>query len=526
MNIKDEYRENKGAFDKVCSKGEITMKTVLEYLEKTVLNHSDKTAVIDEKSSVTYSQLEERSKRAGSFLSEKTDINKPIIIFAEKGIDALCSFFASAYAGCFYTLADPHLPAERLAVIQFILGAETVITNEKNYDLAKTVFPSLQIFKAEEMQTAPVNEKRLSEIRAEITDTMPLYVNFTSGSSGVPKGVAVSHRSVIDFINTFCDTFNINENDIIGNQAPFDFDVSVKDIYSAMKTGATLVIIPREYFSKPTELMDFIVEHNMTTLIWAVSALSLINTFHILDYKTPETVNKILFSGEVMPLKHLKDWQKHLPHAMFVNLYGPTEITCNCTYHIIDNSREYDSAVPIGKAFDNEKVFLLDAENKEVKEHGAVGEICVGGTALALGYYNNAEQTKKAFVQNPLCQAYIDMIYKTGDLAKYDENGDLVFCGRKDFQIKYMGHRVELEEIEKEIMKIDEVEKTCCIFDTEKKRLFAFYIGNIDRRELHKKLKDKLPLYMIPNALRKIDSMPLTKNGKTDRKALMEGETR
>lgn len=523
MNIKVEYREDKGGFGRVWVKGELVMKNVLEYLEKTVLDFPDKTAVIDENSALTYSQLKERSEKIGSFLSNYTEINKPIIVFSDKGADALCCFFATVYAGCFYTLADPHLPEERLSTVQKILGSKIVLTNEKYFKKAKEIYPSLKILKTEDMLKAEIDKEKLSEIRAAVVDTMPLYINFTSGSSGVPKGVAVGHRSVIDFIDVFCDTFDITENDVIGNQAPFDFDVSVKDIYSSIKSGSTLVIIPREYFSQPTQLMDFIVDHNITTMIWAVSALSLINTFHILDYKTPQSVKKILFSGEVMRLKHLKDWQKHLPNATFVNLYGPTEITCNCTYHVVDSKRDYESGIPIGKAFDNEKVMLLDNENNEIKKEGEIGEICVGGSALALGYYNNPEQTAKAFVQNPLSPYYLDLMYRTGDLAKYNENGELVFCGRKDFQIKYMGHRVELEEIEKEIMKIDEIENSCCIFDNEKKRLYAFYIGDIDKKELHRKLKEKLPLYMIPNALRQIDEMPLTKNGKTDRKALSGG---
>ena len=500
------------------------MKTVLEYLEKSAFDYSQKIAVADSENCLTYSELEDKSKRIGSFLCGITDINKPIIVFAHKSTQALCCFFGVAYAGCFYTLAEPNLPRERLQKMQSVLEAKIVLADAENYAAAKEIFPTQSVYMIQDIIYTPINTLALESVRSRVVDTMPLYVNFTSGSSGVPKGVAVGHKSVIDFIDVFCDTFSITESDVIGNQAPFDFDVSVKDIYSAVKTGAKLVIIPREYFSKPTALMDYIVENGVTTLIWAVSALSLINTFHVLDYKTPSAVNKVLFSGEVMPLKHLKDWQKHLPSAMFVNLYGPTEITCNCTYHIVDSERDYEGAVPIGRAFDNEKVFLLDGENREVTEKGVAGEICVGGTALALGYYNNPEQTAKAFVQNPLSNSYIDTVYRTGDLAKYDENGELVFCGRKDFQIKYMGHRVELEEIESQIMKAPEIENCCCIFDGAKKRLYAFYIGTIDKKELHKRLSETLPVYMIPNAMRQVESMPLTKNGKTDRQALLGGK--
>ena len=255
-------------------------------------------------------------------------------------------------------------------------------------------------------------------------------------------------------------------------------------------------------------------------MVWAVSALCLISTFHGLDYRVPSKVNKILFSGEVMPIKHLNKWMEALPKATFVNLYGPTEITCNCTYHVIDRKREYEK-IPIGKAFSNERVFLLDENDKLITEPETKGEICVSGTCLALGYYSNKEETDKHFTQNPLNKNYIELIYRTGDLGMYNKEQELVFQGRKDFQIKYNGHRIELEEIEKSMMKVEGIERACCLFNEEKQRLYGFYVGNMDKAELHTALKETLPVYMIPGILKQVDSMPLTKNGKIDRKELM-----
>ena len=332
----------------------------------------------------------------------------------------------------------------------------------------------------------------------------------------------VCHRSVIDFINVFTDKFGINKNDIIANQAPFDFDVSVKDIYSCIKTGATLVVIPRKLFMAPTKLLDYLTENNTTTLIWAVSALCLITTFHGLEYKTPKTINKVMFSGEVMPLKHLKEWIKYIPDAMYVNLYGPTEITCNCAYHIVDKTLPYEKQIPTGQAFDNEQIILLDENNNEIKNKKAVGEICVKGTALALGYYNNMGKTNEQFVQNPLNNKYIDMIYRTGDLGYIGEDNNLYFSGRKDFQIKHQGHRIELEEIQIAMEKIDKIERACCLYYEEKSKIYGFYIGNITKQEIHDELKNILPIFMIPNVLIQIDQFPMTKNGKIDRNILKE----
>ncbi len=497
-------------------------RSVLEYLENSAEIYPDKIAVIDADTSYSYRELLEVSKSIGSALVGKAEIGKPVAVLADKGALTLGTFFGIVQAGGFYVLLNPELPKSRLEQIQSVLETKYWITSENYRELAEEFMPKDRILLMSELKETKIDEESLADIRGRMVDTNPLYANFTSGSTGVPKGVLVGHRSVLEFIDQFTEIFSIGEEDIIGNQAPFDFDVSVKDIYSAMKTGATLVIVPKQLFSAPAALLDYICDHKVTTMIWAVSAICLISSFHGLDYKVPETVKKVLFSGEEMPMKHLKSWMEHLPNTEFVNLYGPTEITCNCTYHVIDRNRDYGEGVPIGKAFPNEDVFLLDDKDAKITEPEQIGELCVRGTALALGYYRNPEQTAKAFVQNPLNPNYPELIYRTGDLASFNEEGELMFCGRKDFQIKYMGHRIEIEEIERAIAKTEGVERCCVVFDNVKHRLYGFYTGSIDKKELHSKLTEKLPIYMIPGALYAIDAFPLTKNGKADRKKLLE----
>lgn len=499
------------------------MTNILEYLERSAQLYPEKPALVDERQSITFAQALEDSRRVGSSLALSLTKGQPVAVYMEKSVENLCAFWGIVYAGGFYVSFNTQLPTSRLQQMQSVLQAPFVITDEEHRAALEEVFPPHRILLYQDLVKSAVDRALLAQIRQRHVDTAPLYANFTSGSTGVPKAVVVGHRSTLDFIDHFCPIFSITQKDVIANQAPFDFDVSVKDIYSALATGATLVLVPRPLFSQPQQLLDFLCEHRATTLIWAVSALCLITTVHGLDYRTPETVNKVLFSGEVMPAKHLKIWMEHLPRAQFVNLYGPTEITCNCTYHIIDRERSYPDGIPMGQAFPNEDVFLLDGDNQLVTSPNVVGEVCVRGSALALGYYRNPEQTAAAFPNNPLNPCYPERIYRTGDLARYSTLGELHFCGRKDFQIKHMGHRIELEEIERAVSNLPGVHRCCCVFHSEKHRLYAFYQGELTSKELRLQLLPILPPYMIPNVFRQVDQFPLNKNGKIDRTLLMKG---
>lgn len=493
------------------------MYNVLGYLEESAKKYPDKIAFADTEKAITYKELLARSQEIGSCLASKVSMGTPIAIFMEKSVDTICLFFGVVYAGCFYVMLDTKQPQIRLNHIMNTLDSNMIVTSQKYLQLLEKKEFVGEIILLEDLY-GTVDQDKLKMIANQHIDTMPLYAIFTSGSTGIPKGVCVAHRSVIDFIDVFTDIFKIHENDVIGNQAPWDFDVSVKDIYSTIKVGATMQIIPKQYFSMPTKLLDFLCEREVTTIIWAVSAVCIISTLKGFEYRVPKKLTKVMFSGEVMPIKQFQIWKHYLPNVMYVNLYGPTEITCNCTYHMIKEDYEVGQVIPIGKPFPNEKVFLLDDQDHEVKGEDILGEICVSGTAVSLGYYNNQKQTALAFCQNPLNKYYMETIYRTGDLGYYNSDGNLCFASRKDFQIKHMGHRIELGEIENMMDKVETIQRSCCIFENNK--IIAFYDGNIERRALIRALKKELPAFMIPNVFYQVNGFPLTKNGKIDRQEL------
>ena len=509
------------------------MINVLEMLEKSAERYPGDIAFSDPFNKITYSQLGIRAKWIGTIfnagkITAKVNIGDGVAFFMEKNVDALIAMFGTVYAGGFYSFIDVRQPVDRVRSILTTLDPAIILTDEANManlpeeyavDGYRVILLGNLVKLAGNTMT---DEIALDNVRASFTDSMPLYVNFTSGSTGIPKGVVVSHRSVIDFIGIFTRTFAITHDDILANQAPFDFDVSVKDIYSGLKMGAKVALIPREYFSNPTMLMDYLCDNEVTTLIWAVSAMCFVSIMNGFGYKTPDTIRKIMFSGEVMPIKQLNRWKAALPNAIYVNLYGPTEITCNCTYHILDREYSKEDVIPIGIPFANEKVFLLDDKDREVTMTDVEGEICVGGTCLALGYFKDEEKTNSSFVQNPLNKKFTETIYRTGDLGKYDNEGNLVYTSRKDFQIKHMGQRIELGDIENTAMTIDGIERVCCMYDHKHQKILLFVCGNVDKDTVSDALHDKLPPFMMPNKTIVLNTFPLNKNGKIDRNALME----
>ncbi len=500
-------------------------RSVLDYLEESAERFPEKIVFADDKDKICYHEFQNQAKAVATALADcvKVGRNQPVVVFIERSIESLISFFGVAYSGNFYVPVDCQMPAKRIELIFQTLSPKAAIVTEGTKKVMEELPYDGKVLELQELIRTKVNQEMLDKIAAQRIDTDPLYAMFTSGSTGVPKGVLVGHRSVIDLIDNFKEEFGFDETLMLGNQAPFDFDVSVKDIYSTVKNGGTMHVIPKVMFSMVASLIDYLNKNEINTVIWATSALRIIENLNVFSQKTPAYLRTVMFSGEVMPNKVLNYWRKYLPDAMYVNLYGPTEITCNCTFYKVDKPFANEDTLPIGTAFQNTDILLLDGERKNEVEFGQVGEICVRGSSLALGYYNNWEKTKEAFIQNPLNSWYPELIYCTGDLGRYVEDGNLMFISRKDYQIKHMGHRIELGEIEIAINALSFVEAACCIYDEKEEKIVLFYqaIEQCDR-ELLKSLGKVIPRYMFPNKMVYFERLPLNKNAKIDRAWLKE----
>lgn len=493
---------------------------ILTFLEQSAERWTDKTAIADDKNSLTFGQWYDYAQRIGTAISKATDgaIRKPVMVFVDRRIEGLVGFMGAVASGNFYVPIDCKMPFERVKLINDVLHpiAAITVTESDEKTLDQISFQGKR-FSYCEVVNVLCDTTLLRGIRGQMIDMDPVYSIFTSGSTGVPKGVVVSHRGMIDLADWLVDTFHFDETDALGNQTPFYFDGSVKDITVCLKAGATLHVIGKKYFTFPKHLIPFLNDRHITSILWATSAIVLVGNSNILNTSVPQYLKRVTFAGEAMPAKQLKVWMEKLPGVTFANLYGPTEVSVDSTYYIVDREFEDDEYIPIGKSCENKQALVLNEDNQLVKV-GESGELCMRGSGVALGYYNNKGKSDEVFVQNPLNDLYEDRIYRTGDIVKYNNRGEIEFVSRKDFQIKHKGNRIEMGEIEVAVNSLTTVTNAACVFDQPNDKIVLYYTTS-DGLELDviNLVKEKLPVYMFPEVIFHLTAMPYNMNGKIDR---------
>lgn len=502
------------------------MNNVLEYLERSAKLFPNKRAVADKDHEYTFSQLALAARSLASCDALRECCGSAVGVFAERNADVIVEFMAVLYAGGFYVPLDPDMPEHKLDMILDNAQIKVVLGSEKCKEKTSWDQKKIKYICYDSSEGIAASEE--ARLRKDISDIdfsdKPLYMLYTSGSTGVPKGVLKSHKAVWRFMESYIKRFGFDNSLIIGNQTPFFFDASARDIYLMLSLGATLEILPTEYFAMPPTLIRYMNDRRINFISWVPSALSVIVQLNTFKAVIPEYLKYVLFVGEVMPMKHLNKWREVLPDVKYVNLYGSTEVAgISCCYEV-EGEFANEDVLPMGRPLDNCKIYLVDGDSI-IKETEHVGELYIVSDSIAIGYFRDEQKTAANFLYRDFGDGVV-RCFRTGDMAKFDKDGNLIFSSRADFQIKHMGHRLELGEIEAVAGALDCIQRCACLHNEKKDRIVLFcqvkdgtmLKGNDIKAELTKHLSS----YMVPDRVNILESLPYNANNKIDRQKLKE----
>lgn len=482
------------------------MKNIVEYLKNNAADCPNKIFCVDENVSYSYLESFEIAKKIASALYKNGINNSPILLRANRDCFTLLTMLGIIMSNNYYVPINPDFSLEKEESVIESSNVKYEISFNGKYNENLTHFDYESIVNDDE-------QENIYEVLSEsFNENNNMYTIYTSGSTGKPKGVLKTQKNIISFVNNFIETFKFEEGLNIANQAPLFFDASMKDVYLALANCSTLYFPNKSLFAMPVKLIEYLNENKIDYICWVPSALSIIVRLKTFNYIKPQYLKYVLFVGEVFMPKYLNMWIKELPNIKYVNLYGSSELAGICLYKEINDILDEDKPIALGRALANNKVYLDN------------GEIVVESDQIASCYVNDEEKNKSVFVERGDTR-----ILKTGDYAFVNEEGDIVFTSRKDFQIKHMGYRIELQEIDLSVSSLDYIDNCAVLFDSKKDKIVSFVSLNkvleSPVKRIIEDLKNKIPNYMVPNKVVILETLPLNANGKIDRvrlKGLLE----
>lgn len=489
------------------------------------LTNPEATAFISPNKKITYKELWEQSERIAKYiLTQNLPKGSPVLVYGHMEPEMAVSFLGCVKSGHPYIPVDTSIPLERIERISKSSKAELLINvSSVPLDLKES---SINYFTSVEMEALPTDEGEVDPSQW-VNGDENYYIIYTSGSTGNPKGVQISAANLQSFVDWMVEDFPINGQLCFLNQAPFSFDLSVMDLYPALATGGTLFAITKDMIAKPKLLFEALKKSNVQVWTSTPSFVQMCLMDPSFSEELLPELSVFLFCGEILPVTIARQLKERFPKAKIFNTYGPTEATVAITFvEITEEILQQYPNLPVGKAKRDTQVLLLNEEGEEVPA-GEKGEIIIVGPSVSKGYLGQKEQTEKAFFQQDGVMAY-----RTGD-AGYMENEMLFYKGRMDFQIKLHGYRMELEEIEHHIAESQYV-KTAVVIPVYKDDKIEYLTAAIVPAEhsfekeyqltsaIKKELGDKLPAYMIPRKFTYQQELPMTPNGKIDRKLIRE----
>lgn len=496
---------------------------LIEYFIEIAKRFPDRNAVIDGERQISFNELDQKARQLSKTIIDVCSCkNRPIAMFLPKSIEAVVTDLAITYSGNAYMNLDVKNPAERLGNILALIHPAAVITNSKFKSIIEPIAAAnnAAVINVGEVTSEVPSQEYLLERISDLIDTDPYCIINTSGSTGTPKGVALNHKSFIDFMAQTFDEYRFSEKDIIGSLSPVVFDIWSYELCLLQGKGACIVIIPDTWSAFPVKILQLMQEQKVSYIFWVPTIMVNMANMGLMEQVPLPDLRLCWFAGEVFPTKQFNIWRHNMPQTTFANFYGPIEITLDCVYYTVEREIADDEPIPIGKPFRNTSILILDENNQNVTEANKEGELCIRGTSLAMGYYNNPEKTAAAFVQNPLNHSYPEIIYRTGDLVFINDRGEIVFKGRRDSLIKHLGYRIELGEIEHVIINtLKLVKNGCVVYNHLRKEITLYYEAEkeLTAADFRKAIGNTLPKYMIPMVYHHLQELKRNTNGKIDR---------